>query len=196
MDGSFRGQSRFQEHLARLRESVHGDPHFQLLMSKLESGHVIQGVTFAERDGRAWYVFSLARLGAGSSVSVPAGRLGVEGFLGRNGLGMESRADEQRRCLMRLQVAMGPLFQAVNTDAIGAALRGFAERCGAPASLAAARKAWPQVRTSGAVVEILVRALERAFDEEAARLAIELGYPLDDAVALLDGVLSGWIETI
>lgn len=186
--------NRFRRFLSELDASVAGDPHLRLLQSKLASGHVIQGVTAEERDGRAWYVFRLARLGASSSASVPAGLFGVEAIVAD--VRMETREDEQRRCRWRIQRAIGPLLDVVGVDAMGAALRGFAERSGAPASLAAARGKWPQVRTNGAAVDVLVRATEIAFEAEIARLAIDLGYELPEAAALADAGLSDLIATI
>jgi hypothetical protein len=188
----------YAEHVQQVRAAVEGDPYFQLLVSKLASGHVIKSVSVlppAPGDLLRWYRFVLIRLGALTQLDVPAGQEAVEHLLSQMGIRMASPPDEMHRCQVRLRRALAPLLQVAGPDLVRAALRGFVERAQPPVALALARKVWPVVSVTGPQVEVLVRALAWAFNGELARLNTEASYPWEEAALFADAGLAGLIAS-
>ena len=186
----------FAEYIERVRREAQGDGYFQLFAAKLREKHVVQRVTVSPlEEDMVWYRFFLARLGAVEVVIVPAGGDAIERYVRRESLKMETLADEKRRSFVCLRRAVGSLMVATSSDVALAGLRGFAERVTSPEALVLARQSIPQVLATGLPVELLVRSLQRAFDDEVLRLAVELEYDWDVAGQIADQGLRALIAS-
>jgi hypothetical protein len=182
------------EYLEQVRTEAEGDAFFRLLKSQLSAGHRVQKVSFVPAEGNQppRYRFLLARLGALTTVDVPAGQEAVEHFLAQTKQQLASREDEVQRCHLRLHRAVEDISRMLGSEAAKDAAQSAAREVGGPES---ARLATAATRgTSSSATRLATERLRREFDANVRDLYVERGYPLTEAGRIADEALAKLIE--
>lgn len=180
----------FTEYLEQVRTETEGDAFFRLLRSHLGAGHKVQKVSFVPAEGNQppRYRFLLARLGALTTVDVPAGQEAVEHFLAQTKQQLASREDEVQRCQLRLYRAVEELSRVLGREAAKDAALSVSREVGGPES---ARFAAAAARVgSSSAARLAAEHLRRDFDANVRDLYVERGYPLAEAGRIADEALA------
>jgi hypothetical protein len=184
----------FNEYLEQVRAEAEGDAFFRLLKSHLAAGHRVQKVSFVPAEGNQppRYRFVLARLGAISTVDVPAGQEAVEHFLAQTKQQLASREDEVHRCHLHLSRAVEALSRVLGNEAAKEAVLNVSREVGGPES---SRSAMASARSSlSSTVRLAAERLRHDFDSCVRDLYVERGYPLVEAGRIADEALARLIE--
>ncbi len=184
----------FTEYLEQVRTEAEGDAFFRLLKSHLAAGHRVQKVSFVPAEGNQppRYRFVLARLGALSTVDVPAGQEAVEHFLAQAKQQLATREDEVQRCHLHLSRSVEALSRVLGTEAAKEAALNVSREVGGPEST---RSAMASVRSSlSSTARLAAEKLRHDFDSCVRDLYVERGYPLVEAGRIADEALARLIE--
>ena len=184
----------FTDYLEQVRAEVEGDAFFRLLKSNLAAGHRVQKVSFVPAEGQQppRYRFLLARMGALTTVDVPAGQEAVERFLAETRQKLSSREDEVLRCHLRLHRAVDALAKVLGKDAVREAVLHLGRDLGGPASSRlVANSVFPGLSST---TRLATAQLRHAFDAHVRDLYAERGYPLQEAGSIADEALAKLIE--